>query len=183
MSVSATLSGLAAGVTFHYTLCATNTYGTKCDTTDHTFVTNQPPTAIAEGEPGEPGRAAGVVRRIAEHRSGRLDPVVDVELRGHDLRDRLGRPRANIVHTYPSAGSYTASLTVTDDRGATSTSSQITVVVPSISIADASVTEGQTASFVVTLSAVSAHAVTVDYKTADGTANEPPATTRRRRGR
>ena len=42
---------------------------------------------------------------------------------------------------------------------------------PAISIADAaSVTEGQTASFVVTLSAVSAHAVTVDYKTADGTA-------------
>ena len=40
VSVSATLSGLAAGATFHYTLCATNTYGTNCDTTDHTFVTN-----------------------------------------------------------------------------------------------------------------------------------------------
>ena len=75
------------------------------------------------------------------------------------------------MHTYPSAGSYTASLTVTDDDGAMSTPSTITVVVPSITIADAaSVTEGQTASFVVTLSAVSGHAVTVDYTTADGTA-------------
>ncbi len=45
VSVSTTLSALAAGSTFHYTLCATNNVGPTCDASDHTFTTNVPPTA------------------------------------------------------------------------------------------------------------------------------------------
>ena len=85
-SVSATLSSLPAGTTFHYTLCATNTYGTTCDPNDHTFTTTQPTVSIADA---------------------------------------------------------------------------------------ASVTEGQTANFVVTLSEVSAQTLTVDYVTSDGSAVAP----------
>ena len=43
--VSATLTGLAAGATYHYSLCATNNVGPTCDASDHTFTTNMPPTA------------------------------------------------------------------------------------------------------------------------------------------
>ncbi len=173
--VSATLSGLQPGVTFHYTLCAANAYGTKCDLTDHTFFTNQPPTATLKENPASSG-----LLQVSFDGSQSKDPDGSIASWTLDFGDgtnsgkTLGAPGPNIPHTYPSAGSYTAKLTVTDDRGATSSPSQITVVVPSITIADAaSVTEGQTASFVVTLSAVSAHTVTVDYTTVDGTAKEP----------
>lgn len=173
VSVTATLSGLQAGVTFHYTLCATNTYGTKCDTTDHTFVTNNPPTATLKENPASPGELQASFDGSQSTDSDGSIQSWTLNFGDSTSASGSGPPGANIVHMYPSAGSYTASLTVTDDRGAMATSSPITVVVPAISVADASVTEGQTASFVVTLSAVSTHAVTVDYKTADGTAKAP----------
>ncbi len=174
MSVSATVSGLQAGVTFHYTLCAMNAYGTKCDLTDHTFVTNNPPIATLKENVASPGE-----RQVSFDGSQSTDSdgsIVSWTLTFGDGTTSgvvSGAPPANIVHTYASAGSYVAKLTVTDNGGATSLASQITVVVPSIAVADASVTEGQTANFVVTLSAVSGHAVTVDYTTADGTAGQP----------
>ena len=174
VSVSATVSGLQAGVTFHYTLCAMNAYGTKCDLTDHTFVTNNPPIATLKENVASPGE-----RQVSFDGSQSTDSdgsIVSWTLTFGDGTTSgvvSGAPPANIVHTYASAGSYVAKLTVTDNGGATSLASQITVVVPSIAVADASVTEGQTANFVVTLSAVSGHAVTVDYTTADGTAGQP----------
>ncbi len=171
VSVSATLSALAAGATFHYTLCGTNAYGTNCDPTDHTFVTNQPPTAVLKENP-----ASTAERQVSFDGSQSSDPDGSIQSWTLSFGDGTnsglvsGAPGKDIQHTYPSAGSYTASLTVKDDDGATSAPSAITVVVPSITIADAaSVTEGQTANFVVTLSAVSGHAVTVDYTTVDGT--------------
>jgi PKD domain len=173
VGVSATLSALQAGATFHYTLCATNAYGTNCDPTDHTFVTNQPPTATLKENATSPGE-----RQVSFDGSQSKDPDGSIQSWTLNFGDSTslpgsGTPAANIVHTYPTAGSYTASLTVTDDDGAMATSTPVTVVVPAISIADASVNEGDTASFVVTLSAVSTHSVTVDYKTADGTAKAP----------
>jgi PKD domain len=173
VSVSATLSGLQAGATFHYTLCATNSWGTRCDLTDHTFLTNNPPTATLKENAASPGEL-----QVSFDGSQSTDSDGSIQSWTLNFGDTTsasgsGVPGANIVHMYSSVGSYSASLTVTDDRGATATSSPITVVVPSISVADVSVSEGQTASFVVTLSAVSTHAVTVDYKTADGTAKAP----------
>jgi len=170
VSVSTTLSALAAGATFHYTLCATNTYGTNCDPTDHTFVTNQPPTATLKENPTSPGEL-----QVSFDGSQSSDPDGSIQSWTLSFGDSksasgTGTPGANIVHTYTAAGSYTASLTVTDNLGAMTTSAPVNVVVPAISITDASVNEGDTASFVVTLSAVSTHTVTVDYKTADGTA-------------
>jgi PKD repeat protein len=82
-----------------------------------------------------------------------------------------------ISHTYSTAGTYHAALTVTDSSNASTSSMPITVIVnqqPSITVGDVSQSEGNsgTTSFVfpVTLSSVSTHDITVDYKTSDGTA-------------
>ncbi|HUK95702.1 MAG TPA: PKD domain-containing protein, partial [Gaiellaceae bacterium] len=173
VSVSAALSALAAGATFHYTLCATNTYGTNCDLTDHTFVTNQPPTAVLTENPASPGEL-----QVSFNGSSSTDPDGSIQSWSLNTGDSKsehgsGTPPANIPHTYTAAGSYTATLTVTDNLGAMTTSTPVTVVVPAISIADTSANEGDTENFVVTLSAVSTHTVTVDYKTVDGTAKAP----------
>ena len=174
VNVSATLSGLQAGVTFHYTLCAMNAFGTRCDPTDRTFVTNNPPTATLKENSASPGPL-----QVSFDGSQSKDSDGSIQKwtlnfgDGTSMKDVAGAPGSNIVHTYAGAGSYKASLTVTDDRGATSAPSEITVVVPSITIADApGITEGQTANFIVTVSAVSAHTVTVDYTTVDGTAKQ-----------
>src|SRR5262249_4384337 len=69
----------------------------------------------------------------------------------------------------------THSITATDTANPAITGSQTGIqVVPAITIGDVTVTEGntgtRTASFVVTLSAASSQAVTVDFATYDGTA-------------
>ena len=83
-------------------------------------------------------------------------------------------PPADIPHTYATAGSYTAKLTVTDNQGAVSNPSSAQVVVPSITIGDVSKNEGNSGTtnfaFPVKLSAKSTHYVTVAYATANGTA-------------
>ena len=87
---------------------------------------------------------------------------------------------ASVAHTYASAGSYTASLAVSDGTS-TTTSTPIAVVVsaptlPTLAISDVTVTEGQSgttlATFVVTRSAVGS-TVTINYATADGSAVAP----------
>ena len=82
-----------------------------------------------------------------------------------------------IAHTYASPGTYHAVLTVTDSSNAPTSSTPVTITVnpqPTISIGDLSHNEGNSGTtnfvFPVTLSAISTHDVTVDYKTADGTA-------------
>ena len=101
MSVSATLSGLQAGVTFHYTLCATNAYGTKCDLTDHTFVTNNPPTATLKENPASPGEL-----QVSFDGSQSTDPdgsIASWTLNFGDTTSASGSgvPRANIAAHVP----------------------------------------------------------------------------------
>jgi PKD repeat protein len=96
---------------------------------------------------------------------------------------RSGSPPASFAHTYvytgtqPNAQVFTARLRVTDSGGVSSTSDATATVTvnpqPTISVADVTVTEGQTANFVITLSAVSTHNITVNYATANGTATAP----------
>ena len=82
-------------------------------------------------------------------------------------------------HTYAAAGTYTIRICVTDDDGGSScdtTVARITSpsVLPTVSIADSSVEEGDsgttTMSFKISLSASSAAAVKVAWSTAPGTA-------------
>jgi hypothetical protein len=88
---------------------------------------------------------------------------------------------ANASHTYSTAGSYSATLGVSDGTH-TVVSAPIaisvgTAALPSLAIGDVSVSEGNggttTATFTVTLSAASAATVTVGYATGNGTAIAP----------
>ena len=86
-----------------------------------------------------------------------------------------------VAHTYTAAGTYTARLTVSDGTDAVQsaplTISVGTAVLPSLTVSDVSVTEGQSATtaatFSVTLSAAGAATVSVAYATANGTAAAP----------
>ena len=80
-------------------------------------------------------------------------------------------------HTYAAAGAYTIVVVVNDDDGGTASDTvDITVdeAPPSVSIDEVSHPEGNTGTtpfvFTVSLSAPSAHPITVDYTVGDGTA-------------
>jgi hypothetical protein len=88
---------------------------------------------------------------------------------------------ASAAHSYMPAGSYAATLSVSDGTH-TVVSAPIAIAVgavalPSLSVGDVTVTEGNsgttTATFTVTLSAASASTVTVGYATGNGTASAP----------
>jgi len=82
---------------------------------------------------------------------------------------------ASPSHIFASDGTYTVQLTVKDNDGASGSKSQsVTVSTPSLSIADASLVEGDDGTtnmvFTVTLSNLGTSNVTVDYATSDNTA-------------
>ena len=88
---------------------------------------------------------------------------------------------ATANYTYASAGTYTATLTVSDGTHSVA-SPPITITVgsvllPTLSVNDASVNEGQSgttnATFTVTLSSASLGSVTVGYATSNGSATAP----------
>ena len=60
---------LQTGTVFHYTLCATNAFGTRCDLSDHTFKTNAPPTASLKENKSSPGPL-----QVSFDGSGSFDP-------------------------------------------------------------------------------------------------------------
>jgi large repetitive protein len=82
----------------------------------------------------------------------------------------------NAAHTFTNAGTYTLSLNVTDKDGATTTTTQqITVTaLPTITINDPTITEGNSGTtnltFTLTLSQASTQTVSVNYNTSNITA-------------
>ncbi len=97
--------------------------------------------------------------------------------RNWDFGDGTTSTATNPSKTYGAGGTYPVTLTVTNNAGQSSqTTQQVTVVAPtvSLSIADASITEGNSGTklltFKITLSAASATNVTYNIATADGTA-------------
>jgi PKD repeat protein len=103
--------------------------------------------------------------------------------RSWNFGDGATATTASPSHTYANPGTYTVTLTVTDNGGLhNSTSKPVTVSSGggggvTISIADASVTEGSSLSrnlsFTVKLSQASSTAVKYNIATADGTATAP----------
>ena len=84
------------------------------------------------------------------------------------------------THTYNSVPHTFTVFASVSDTGGSRTSGQSTVIVsaqPSLSIGNATVTEGNSgttnAAFTITLSSASSQTVTVDYVTGDGTATSP----------
>jgi PKD repeat protein len=97
--------------------------------------------------------------------------------RSWDFGDGTTSTATNPSRTYAAAGTYPVTLTVTDNGGLSSqTTQQVTVTAPSVSlsIADAAITEGnsgtKTLIFTVSLSAASSSNVSYNIATANGTA-------------
>ena len=105
--------------TYDVTLTATNAYGSNTVTkvayiTANTPPPNQPPTANANGPySGQAGTA------VAFSSAGSSDPDGSIVGYSWDFGDGATSTAANPNHTYANAGTYTVSLTVTDDQGAT----------------------------------------------------------------
>ena len=106
-----------------------------------------------------------------------IDSNGTIVSRNWDFGDGTTSTATNPSKTYAAAGTYTVTLTVTNNAGQSSQASQqVTVVAPtvSLSIADVAIKEGnsgtKTMTFKVTLSAASTSKVTYDIATADGTA-------------
>jgi len=128
VNATANLSGLASGATFHYILCATNTWGTNCGA-DKTFTTDTPPTAVLTTADPTTGPTPLTVNFDG---SGSSDPDAGDSVVSYTFTFGDGASKTQstptIAHTYTNPCSpCTASLTVTDKEGATS--SQATLVI------------------------------------------------------
>jgi PKD repeat protein len=85
---------------------------------------NRPPVALAAAAPATGAAPLPVVFSSV----GSYDPDGRVAGYAWIFGDGTGASEANPVHTYAAAGVYTATLTVTDDRGASSSSSIVVTV-------------------------------------------------------
>ncbi len=85
---------------------------------------NQPPTAVAEATPTS-GTAPLTVNFTGSNSS---DPDGSIQSYSWDFGDGASSTVADPSHTYSSAGTYTAVLTVTDDQGATGTDQVVITV-------------------------------------------------------
>src|SRR5690606_35753665 len=79
-------------------------------------VQNQPPLAVAAVSPGAP--TVGEV--VTFDASGSSDPDGQITSYAWTFGDGQSSNQAIATHTYTQAGTYTINLTVTDDKGATS---------------------------------------------------------------
>ncbi len=76
---------------------------------------NQPPAAVAVGTP----TSGAAPLPVAFDGSGSSDPDGHIVSYAWSFGDGAGGTGATVSHTYQAAGDYVATLTVTDDRGAT----------------------------------------------------------------
>ena len=101
--------------------------GTASDTTTATISgTNKPPVASAG-----PDQTVNLGSAVSLDGSGSSDPDGSIASHAWSFGDGASASGAKVTHTYASAGTYTATLTVTDDKGATGQdSAAVTVVAP-----------------------------------------------------
>jgi PKD repeat protein len=121
----------AAPGTYTATLTVTDDEGaTDTDTVTVTVgdqpPVNQPPVAVAAAAPHQ----GSAPLTVTFDSTGSHDPDGTIVSRRWDLGDGTVAADANPTHTYSSPGSYTATLTVIDDDGATDTA-MVTVTVES----------------------------------------------------
>ncbi len=115
--------------TYTITLEVTDSGGLKASTSVTITIggtANQPPTAVAEATPTS-GTAPLTVNFTGSNSS---DPDGTIQSYSWDFGDGNSSTQADPTHTYSTAGTYTAVLTVTDDAGATGTD-QVTITVSS----------------------------------------------------
>jgi PKD repeat protein len=86
---------------------------------------NQPPVAVASANP-ESGEAPLTVQFSSD---GSHDPDGTITAYAWDFGDGDSSPDANPAHAYSVAGTYSASLTVTDDDGASQSDNTVVITV------------------------------------------------------
>ena len=144
----------ATGATASHTYTSAGTYTITLTVTDNNGATdtathqvtvpavaaNQPPTAAFSATPSStPGSL-----QVAVDGSNSADPDGMIVSYAWDFGDDHGATGATASHTYTSAGTYTITLVVTDDQGATGTTTHQVTVPP------AAANQPPTASFTAT---------------------------------
>jgi large repetitive protein len=143
----------------------TQTVVAKVDNVAPTIVSIAKPTTINQNQ------AATFAATATD--PGTLDTLTYAWNFGDNTQTATG---ATAAHTFTTAGSYTITLAVTDkDGGTITTTQQITVApLPTITINDATITEGDSGTnnitFTLTLSQASTQSVSVNYNTSNITA-------------
>jgi PKD repeat protein len=156
---SRSLAGLQAATTYEYFVQSADAAGNESSSTPiRTFTTaapNQPPVASLTAVPTSGDRPLVV----SFNGSSSSDPDGSIASRTWDFGDGGSGSGVTVSHTYSVAGSYVATLTVTDTAGA-SDSASVTILVtdpivaPSITTQPVgrTVNEGQSATFSITAS-------------------------------
>jgi len=108
-------------------LTVTDTYGNDSDDYQSIVVTGagQAPVAIFSVAPASGGTPLIVTFNAA----GSTDPDGSIASYAWAFGDGNVGSGVNVIHTYATQGTYTATLTVTDDDGLTATMSQVIVVI------------------------------------------------------
>ncbi|MCW3014125.1 MAG: Bacterial Ig-like domain protein [Solirubrobacterales bacterium] len=110
--------------TYEVTETVTDDTGTTGTVTHTVTVANQPPTAAFTGTPASPRSGDP----IALDGTSSSDPDGTIATYAWDYGDGTTGTGASPQHTYDTAGTYTVTLTVTDDLGATGTVSHTVTV-------------------------------------------------------
>ena len=121
-ATTATISGLDESITYHFVARAFNQYGESANSNEATYTgLNQAPSAsfTANATSGE------APLTVTFNASGSIDSDGTIDSYSWDFGDGVSGSGLNISHTYTSAGNYTVALTVTDDDGATGSSTRL----------------------------------------------------------
>ena len=107
-----------AGI-FQAVLKVIDTNGASASSTVAISVANKPPVAVLTASPPNGGAPLSVLFSAA----GSVDPDGTIQSFDVDFGDGTSGSGANVSHTYSSSGLYLATLTVTDNGGATASKS------------------------------------------------------------
>ncbi|WP_396134999.1 PKD domain-containing protein [Chamaesiphon sp. OTE_8_metabat_110] len=136
-------------------------------------VDNVAPTIVSIAKPTTINQNQAATFAATATDPGVLDTLTYVWNFGDNTQTATGQ---NAAHTFTAAGNYTITLAVTDKDGATTTTTQqITVAaLPTITINDPTITEGDSGTtnltFTLTLNQASTQAISVNYNTSNLTA-------------